>query len=593
MKTKSILLAGLIAFSMMFMSTCGGDVSDSEEAVLTIDFQFYGTEPNQSTKDRIVYKIDIDGAESLSEEVRHGENSSIKLITGNYEITVTAYLDNIGGSVFGGGYAEASIKPGPNPVPITIYQAGTLGALTVTHFGNLVSGTTYTDTLAISLTTAGGAIHYTLNGTEPTSSSQVYTGPIPITTLGNTTLKARAISNIPYTSDSPIFTATYTLQTSWTATPVGGSNTTAINFNFTLPLPEGYLDDLDISIINGADTGSFTKGNLTGSGALWTLYGTITQGGSIQIKIDKTGIQTGNKFLTIYGTFPVWTPVTGYTLFKPYGIAYGGGKFVSGGVTVTSPIDYKMAYSSDGMNWEVLPTYPMSSSAIYTISYGGGRFFVGGESGRVVNSTDGINWNGPYYPFSNYLVNVIAYSGTRYVAVGNMGRIAYSDNGTTWTSVTSYPFGTDVSASILHMAYGGSYFVVVITNGTMARSTNGTTWEVITNPFGTNLPYGIIYGGNRFVVWREGDIYYSSNGSSWTKVSNPPFGANPVYGITYGGGQFVAWSNNKFAWSANCINWDSESNFAFSDGYDSVITYGDNKYVIISTTGKIAYSPTE
>ncbi len=63
--------------------------------------------------------------------------------------------------------------------------------------------------VALTTTTTGAAVHYTLDGSEPTASSPTYSGSIPI--QETTTLRARAFRN-GYTA-GPISTAAYTLDT--------------------------------------------------------------------------------------------------------------------------------------------------------------------------------------------------------------------------------------------------------------------------------------------------------------------------------------------------------------------------------------------
>jgi alpha-tubulin suppressor-like RCC1 family protein len=76
----------------------------------------------------------------------------------------------------------------------------------------------YTATQSVILTTSttGGAIRYTLDGTDPTLTSKLFTTPVPIN--GTTTLKAKA-----FRADfqaSPTATAIYTLTLATVATPV-------------------------------------------------------------------------------------------------------------------------------------------------------------------------------------------------------------------------------------------------------------------------------------------------------------------------------------------------------------------------------------
>jgi hypothetical protein len=84
---------------------------------------------------------------------------------------------------------------------------------------SLGSGTyTYAQTVTLSDTTTGATIYYTLDGTTPTTSSKVYSAPIPMATA---TLKAMAIA-IGYSS-SPVASASYTF------TPMPAGVTLATN----------------------------------------------------------------------------------------------------------------------------------------------------------------------------------------------------------------------------------------------------------------------------------------------------------------------------------------------------------------------------
>lgn len=78
-------------------------------------------------------------------------------------------------------------------------------------------GGTYSSgqTIAFSNTTPGAQMFYTTNGSTPTATSTRYTAPIPVSST--TTLKAIAIAS--GLSNSPITTATYTIQSSQVAAP--------------------------------------------------------------------------------------------------------------------------------------------------------------------------------------------------------------------------------------------------------------------------------------------------------------------------------------------------------------------------------------
>ena len=96
----------------------------------------------------------------------------------------------------------------------------------------------------------------------------------------------------------------------YTAASNSTTNTTAITLTFSAAVTDLAADD--ITVANG--TGSVTTGALTGSGASWTLAVTVGATGNVTVSINKTGIESGSKPVTVYSmndaiplTENVWT----------------------------------------------------------------------------------------------------------------------------------------------------------------------------------------------------------------------------------------------------------------------------------------------
>jgi hypothetical protein len=99
-----------------------------------------------------------------------------------------------------------------------------------------VAGGTYTapQSVAISCSTAGAAIHYTIDGTTPTASSPTYSAAIPVATT--TTIKA--LATLSGSTDSAVVSATYTLQAAAPVfSPVAGTYTTGQSVTLTSATP--------------------------------------------------------------------------------------------------------------------------------------------------------------------------------------------------------------------------------------------------------------------------------------------------------------------------------------------------------------------
>jgi Legume lectin domain/Chitobiase/beta-hexosaminidase C-terminal domain len=150
--------------------------------------------------------------------------------------------------------------------PVTLNVTATFKAIAIStgFLQSLVSTATYTimdqaappdfspaagtytsaQTVQLSDTSLTPTIYYTTDGTQPTHSSKQYSTPISVTA----TTTIRAIASSPSVNDSPVVTATYTIN----------PNATTINFGLGFANPAGMqfngstdLDDSRLQLTNG------------------------------------------------------------------------------------------------------------------------------------------------------------------------------------------------------------------------------------------------------------------------------------------------------------------------------------------------------
>jgi hypothetical protein len=363
--------------------------------------------------------------------------------------------------------------------------------------GQVVSG----QEITLTSTTTSVTIHYTLDGTTPTSSSSSYSDYSKPKITSSCTLKAIAVKTGMV--DSEVLSVSYTV----VAAPAFSAVTSSASiFNFGIS-----------SVAYG--NSRFVVG---GMGIAYSTNGTT------------------------------WTNSTGYS-FEVKGITYGT-QFVAVGYSG------KIGYSSDGSLWTEVTTTTFGTSAINDVAYGNGIYVAVGRDGKIAYSTDCSTWTAvATSTFGESEIIGITYSAGKFIAVGNSGKMAYSTDGTIWTAVADSKFGT---YTIYGITYGGppdkEKFIAVgggsLGSYSIAYSTDGINWtSVYVNVSGGGLLgrlNRVAWGGNKYVaVASEGVMLYSADGIKWAKIEGgtgagksqfDAGGLSSINDIAYGGGKFLA-----------------------------------------------------
>ena len=163
-------------------------------------------------------------------------------------------------------------------------------------------GGTYNETKSVELScdTDGATIHYTTNGTPPTSSSPTYSTAISITTT-NTTIKAIAVKD--GLSDSEVAEATYVIKAKTpTFTVSGGTYTTSQSV-------ELQCETAGATIHYTTDGSTPTSSSATYSSAISVTQNTTIK--AIAVKTNWTNSEVAEAVYSIKVATPTFSPVAG------------------------------------------------------------------------------------------------------------------------------------------------------------------------------------------------------------------------------------------------------------------------------------------
>ncbi len=249
--------------------------------------------------------------------------TSSAVYSGAITVSATETLNAIaiatGSSTSAVGSAAYSISP-QTPAPTFSLPAGTYS---------------YQPVITLTDSTAGATIYYTTNGTTPTTSSTVYSGPITITSAA--TIKAIAIAS--GLSASTVASASYTLVAAVpVASPAGGSYSGSVSVTLTTATP-------------GASIYYTTNGN-TNSPLLYSGPIVVTANEPIQAASAATGFTTS---VIVTNTYTI-LPTAAIPTFSP----------VSGSYASAQTVTISDATSGAAIYYTTNGTTPTTASAVYS-----------------------------------------------------------------------------------------------------------------------------------------------------------------------------------------------------------------------------------
>ena len=195
-----------------------------------------------------------------------------------------------------------------NPTTFTMGTSNVTVTANFTSSGKVATphispdGGTYNETksIEISCDTDGATIHYTTDGSAPTSSSPTYSTAISVTTT-NTTIKAIAVKD--GLSDSEVASATYVIKAKTpTFTVSGGTYTTSQSV-------ELQCETVGATIHYTTDGSTPTSGSATYSSAISVTQNTTIK--AIAVKANWTDSDVAEAEYTIKVKTPTFSPVAG------------------------------------------------------------------------------------------------------------------------------------------------------------------------------------------------------------------------------------------------------------------------------------------
>jgi hypothetical protein len=279
------------------------------------------------------------------------------------------------------------------------------------------------------------------------------------------------------------------------------------------------------------------------------------------------------------------------------GVAYGNGRFIAGGNTGA------LVTSTNGIDWE---TDGAISNSIDTVAFAQGRFFLGAAGGVYISAT-GENWMNAAIDGTNWLRTPSAFgvqpsSAYTTIAAGDRQLLAAgTDSAAPWATAPLAYFEPGNNRWFISngargvVAFGRGRFVVAEmfdTNRvpvTLLSQAFTNRWNVFPHilPYG-ELPSGICHGDAGFVVVGGARVAVSSDGTNWTTGA---LDIEPgLKAVTYGNGLYVAVGTaGLIATSPDGLTWTVRSG-GVRRRLNAVSPDDDEGFVAVGSRGTVLYS---
>lgn len=281
--------------------------------------------------------------------------------------------------------------------------------------------------------------------------------------------------------------------------------------------------------------------------------------------------------------------------------ADGFGKFLAIGPYTRTSVDgvyvytNKIAYSSDGINWNTSEI--THSSFLNDIAYGGGTAVILGDvdSGKTLRSTDGINWvDGGTTGHSTGFAS-ICYGGNVFVSCVLAGFYYSSNGGVSWTGPVNGGISGDFYSR--SMAYlEGIGFLAVNDSQSADNAGNAVLFNLPADirvidrsfyGFGVTAADGVLVvcGIRNNSISNVMRVMLEDNGGTVSPVARYQTFVPTLHwqDICYGNGKFVAICDVlTFQVSTDGISWTSKGGFATMPKLS--ICYGSRGFACIGST---------
>jgi hypothetical protein len=412
---------------------------------------------------------------------------------------------------------------------LTVYGLLSLAPATAAPtFSPLPGGYTTAQTVSLSDTTSDATIYYTLNGTTPTTSSSVYSGPINVP--ATTTIKAIAVA--PGLNNSPLAVGDYTVQLLTagisfvqvnSATPQTAQTTVSVPY----AAPQ-FTGDLNVVVVGWNDVSHTVSSVKDSEGNVYTLAVGPTQNSTNGL--SQAIYYAKNIAAAPAGANTVTVTFSGAAAYPDIRILEYSGVSLTGPVDITSSGTGNSASSSTtAVTTTNANDLLFAANMVYTTTTSSGTGFTSRiitvqdsdiAEDRFVTATGSYSATATLSSAGPWVMQMVAFSAvsTPGPTVASVSPSSGATGGGTAVTITGTNFASGATVTFGSVAATN----VVVSNGTTITATTpagsaGAANVTVTNPSGQS---GSLANGFTYVAGLSVSSVSPSNG--------PPAGGTAV-----------------------------------------------------------------